>query len=603
MQVFTCLKRLKGSMEIDPTFEIPLLEEDPPCNNLPRSMLQNTGKPNGRKRAQTTGLSLPKYTAVMQRPLLIAKLAAIVNLEGSLSRKLIVWDNALKIEKDQISFVHLLSGDHLQQKRPEDRLNQFHLEAAETCLKYLTGARKAHAPFNATTKSGCAAEYKGLVGAQPFIEYAATFWPVHVRHAGPRSLPKLWPHIVQTLNDASCRELSFQVYQFCNHEEYIPEQSFLHILANYGLTAATEKALSLDTQATIQLDLNARDSKSRTPLWWAVKNQRVEMVKLLLAAQNVDFNAQDDEGMSPVMVAVAKGFTDVTKLFLEPEFSSRVSWALRDHQEFTCLYWAATSGFDDLVSLLLTQNEVVQTINGSGHSPLVTAARKGHAQIVKDLLFHGASPNATDTCDGRAALSWAAGNGHEDVVDNLLYGEEVDLAHADRKLKWTAFQWAAERENGAIARKILGVTSEKAGSGGCDPISALFLEVAKRGQGQALEILLEQFNSKADCRDGDTSGRTALSYAAERGHVNVVEKLLCSHSVGVNSGDVKGKTALMWAADQGRSGVVEVLLAWKELDVRAVDSDGRCAHDWASASNHVGIRRLIERLDQECSGI
>ncbi|EXJ76587.1 uncharacterized protein A1O5_01095 [Cladophialophora psammophila CBS 110553] len=319
------------------------------------------------------------------------------------------------------------------------------------------------------------------------------------------------------------------------------------------------------------------------------------MVELLLNDKKVDFNAQDDEGMLPVMVAVKNGFTDIAELFLRSDFSARIYWNLCDQRGFTCLFWAATSDFEDLVSLLLKQSEIVQGIDkpGARHSPLASAARKGYVQIVIALLDHSATPDAKDDREGRAALSWAAGNGHEDVVDRLLRCEDIDINHADRRLKWTAFQWAAAQKQGAIAWKILHETLERLGNRWRDYISTLFLDVAKRGQYEALNILLELHDFDPDFRDRD-SQRTALSFAAEHGHVRIVQRLLSSGRVNVNAGDVGRKTALMWTADQGRSSVVKELLAREELDILAVDSEERCACDWAQASNHLDVQRLIE---------
>ncbi|KIW26479.1 uncharacterized protein PV07_09572 [Cladophialophora immunda] len=560
-------------------------------------------------RAQTQTLSLLGLVAVVQRPLSTAELAAITNLKGSPLANLIslgstgdevrdrirLGEEALKIQGDRIHFFHPSLRDYLLQTWPEDKFQQLHLEVAETCLMYLTSTGESYHPFRESEKAKCAAKYKVLVDTQPFVEYAAAFWPAHVQLVGFSRLRTLWPLLFKTMHVTRCRELSFQVYKFFNHEEHIQNQSFLHILAHHNLTSVTELALSASQHGKIDLDLNARDSKRRTPLWWAVAKNRVEMVELLLNDQGVDFNARDDEGMSPVMVSAWKGFTDVTKIFLRPGFSAKVSWS--DQHRCTCLYWAATSGSEDVVRLLLEQSEVVEGIANPnlGPSPLATAARKGHVQIVTALLEHGASPNAKDDDDGRAALSWAAGSGHAPVVDQLLRCRDIDLADTDRKRKWTAFQWAAAQQKAEIAGKILDAMAKRSHHDGRDLISELFLEVAAKGQDEALGIVLERHCLNPDWRDRYRSARrTALFLAAEHGHAAIVRTLVSSGWVDVNARDDKGKTALMWAADEGRTSVVQELLALEEIDIPAVDLEGRGASDWAQASNHKDIQRLIE---------
>ena len=61
------------------------------------------------------------------------------------------------------------------------------------------------------------------------------------------------------------------------------------------------------------------------------------------------------------------------------------------------------------------------------------------------------------------------------------------------------------------------------------------------------------------CEMGDTSGVTALMFAAQEGHERAVE-LLLQRGAEINKQDGNGYTALMDAAGNGHERVVELLL-------------------------------------------
>jgi hypothetical protein len=91
-----------------------------------------------------------------------------------------------------------------------------------------------------------------------------------------------------------------------------------------------------------------------------------------------------------------------------------------------------------------------------------------------------------------------------------------------------------------------------------------------------------------DVNAKDELSRTALHWAAEKGHTEVVGALLKIEGIEVNTQDKWGKTALHIAAQNGHTEVVSALIK-KGADVKAIDQFGRTALHWATEKRHAKV--------------
>ncbi|KIW66036.1 hypothetical protein PV04_08245 [Phialophora macrospora] len=566
-------------------------------------------------RATAESVLLLRLLAVVERPLSVTELATLITMNRSpfailfalgstaaaIRDKIRFGEEALKTRQDEILFFHPSMPKHLRKIWTEDDFRETHLKVAEACLIYLNSIGDSHKPLQARWKSECGADYKTLIGALPLLEYSAVHWPTHLRCAGSDGASRLWPFLRQCLSSHTKRELSFQVYRFWHHDDYIKGQSILHLLALHNLTSIVRLVIVGRFDLVARWDVDAMDSSGRTPLWWAVKKGHKDIVSLLLEYRSVDCNIQDHEAkISPPMLAIKSGFTDIVKLFLETG-STRITWGLLKSNglAFTALYWAATANFEDLVILLLPRKEFSQDLEKpcANQTPLVAAARNGYSGIVQVLLKSGARPDSIDETEGLSALSWAARIGHKAVVDCLLRWRDVDVNLRDRKLNWSPFQWAAAHSHEEIASSILREMCRRWGSQAPQGRIALLLEAAEKSQLEALKILLQQDDLKPDSTDRQ-DGRTALSLAAEHGQIRVVQLLIGDEDTNVNSVDPDLKTPLMWAADKGHDKIVHVLSACPKVDVNALDSKNRSAYDWARMQGKTDVCKLLKGLQR-----
>jgi len=154
----------------------------------------------------------------------------------------------------------------------------------------------------------------------------------------------------------------------------------------------------------------------------------------------------------------------------------------------------------------------------NGRTPLLWAAANGYEAVIQQLLEKGSATETTDK-NGRTSLSWAAGNGHAAVVQRLLEkGAAIEVM--DKLYGRTSLSWAAENGHEEVVRLLV--------------------------------------DKGANIEAEDRSYRTPLSWAAENGHEGVV-RLLFDKGANINAADENSQTPLLWAADNGHEGVVRLL--------------------------------------------
>ncbi|KAJ6004873.1 hypothetical protein N7540_012672 [Penicillium herquei] len=286
---------------------------------------------------------------------------------------------------------------------------------------------------------------------------------------------------------------------------------------------------------------------------------------------------------APIILAAMHGLSSVVQEFLERPDVDIESQDSRYGQ--TPLSWAAESGHDTVVSLLLSAKADIESQDSSGRTPLSQAARNGHDTVVSLLLSAKADIESKDSRYGQTPLSWAAERGHDTVV-SLLLSAKADIESQDSSGR-TTLSWAAERGHGTVVSLLLSAKAdiESQDSSGRTPLS----QAAGNGHGTVVSLLL---SIKADIESKDSSGRTPLSWAAGNGHDTVVS-LLLSAKADIESQDSEyGQTPLSWAAENGHGTVVSLLLSAK-ADIESQDSSGHTPLSWAAISGYNTVVSLL----------
>ena len=103
-----------------------------------------------------------------------------------------------------------------------------------------------------------------------------------------------------------------------------------------------------------------------------------------------------------------------------------------------------------------------------------------------------------------------------------------------------------------------------------------------------------------DINARDSMGRTALAWAAVRGHENIIKILLQRKEVNADTKDAAyDRTPLLWAVELRHEGVAKLLLEQEDIDPNTADTEyGRTPLWWAAQFGYEGvIKLLLERKE------
>ncbi|KAF6763519.1 ankyrin repeat-containing domain protein [Ephemerocybe angulata] len=252
------------------------------------------------------------------------------------------------------------------------------------------------------------------------------------------------------------------------------------------------------------IEVNASDTRGRTPLRFAAENSHEAVVKLLLAAPRIDVNAPDTDGRTPLCFAAQRGHEAIVKLLLT---APGIDVSVPDTDGRTPLIFAAIKGHEGVVQLLLAIPGVdVNAPDTKGWTPLIHAVwnnERGSVQVrkvpnltadslaVKLLLAaSGIEVNVADT-SGWSALTWAAFEGKEDIARDLCAVPEiiVDVAGVKRRIENPPGgpreeYYSASKDEQAKCVRILEEFLESKGSGAQDGSERIGPSAGRRPKGR-----------------------------------------------------------------------------------------------------------------------
>ena len=135
----------------------------------------------------------------------------------------------------------------------------------------------------------------------------------------------------------------------------------------------------------------------------SIAKNKVEICKLFISA-GIDINSRDDLGTPMLNVAVRNDNIELTKMLLE--YGADIN-AVSNDRGYTAVMDAVWKGNKDITKLLIEQGAELNTISKEGQSNLVLAVGANNIAICKMLAENGADPDIKDQM-GMSAYNYAS---------------------------------------------------------------------------------------------------------------------------------------------------------------------------------------------------
>lgn len=224
----------------------------------------------------------------------------------------------------------------------------------------------------------------------------------------------------------------------------------LHYATMKGHTPIVEHLVCIKT---IKLDI--RSWSGCTPLWLASSYGHVDILAILLD-HKAEFDITNHLAQTPLLQAAKNGHLEVVKLLC-------LIGANIEHQDSNRkrpINLAFMERHYELVYFLVCQGAKVSAEICNGARLLLKASMRGDIEIVESLLATGylADTEVTDD-EKRTSLSWAAGNGHADVVEKLLLKRAIVESHDMHGL--TPVLWASKNGHDSTLMPLLRLLVEE----------------------------------------------------------------------------------------------------------------------------------------------
>ncbi len=172
-------------------------------------------------------------------------------------------------------------------------------------------------------------------------------------------------------------------------------------------------------------DANARDDNGCTPIVRAASGGYLSTVKLLLES-GADVNTPCNHGPNALSLAVSHGQEAVVILLIEKGADVN----RRGQQGWYPISGAIEAGHAGIVSDLINHGAEIN-VRYSNYTPLIHAAERGRAEIVKMLLDGDADVRAIDQ-NGMSALMQAIDKGYPEIAKMLIEkGSDVNIRAGD----------------------------------------------------------------------------------------------------------------------------------------------------------------------------
>ncbi|KAJ5483157.1 hypothetical protein N7530_002403 [Penicillium desertorum] len=360
-------------------------------------------------------------------------------------------------------------------------------------------------------------------------------------------------HAIRAENETIIRMLLFDKRADINWQDKYQQTPLIYAMRR-----------GLRPTASLLLDFNPcldkRDHKHRSAIWYAIAHSDESLVEALLK-RGGDICTPDYKRISPISLAIAKKSVKITRmLLLHSENISGKSLLKDTHIRDRLLWRAVQAGLQDIVSLLVANGANPNSRTRDGKTLLHQATEKGDRKVVQQLLTYKETSVKARDIYGRTVFHIAAEYGHQSIIRLLLIDGAVDINALDVNGA-TALCLAVHAKHTAIGLQILANDHVRINVAGQNGRTALHHAVMT-GNMPIICALLDNEDLDPNIRDNEEW--VPLTHAAFNGDLRVVELLLVGKDIQVN---VEQAPPLFYAAKKGHLDVVRRLLCVDTIDI------------------------------------
>ena len=317
-------------------------------------------------------------------------------------------------------------------------------------------------------------------------------------------------------------------------------------------------------------DINAKGSRGNTPLHYACKKGKYEIVKFLtnhhecnIEAENFyykdravhlacesghidivrhlvinkhcDINAKNSRGYTPLHYACGEGKYEIVKFLTDhPECNIEAE----SNYNIRAVHLACESGHIDIVRhLVINKHYGINAKDSGGYTLLHYACGEGKYEIVKFLTDHPECNIEAENNYNIRAVHVACKLGHIDIVRHLVIDKHCDI-NAKNSRGYTPLHYACEE-----------------------------------GKYEIVKFLTDhdECNIEAENNYNDR----AVHVACESGHIDIVRHLVIDKRCDINAKNSRGYTPLHYACEKGKYKIVKFLTDHSKCDMEAEDHSHR----------------------------
>ncbi|KAJ7575154.1 ankyrin repeat-containing domain protein [Mycena floridula] len=366
-----------------------------------------------------------------------------------------------------------------------------------------------------------------------------------------------------------------------------------------------EVARLLLQHPNIQPNLAADSISGWTPLHHAVEYNHVKIIELLFQHTDIQINLADSLGKTPLHYAVDKNIVQIIRILL---LRADLQPNLADNAGQTPLHYAASYNNGDVVQLLLQlKNIQPKLVDNNGDTALTLACRQGYIEAIKPFLQRVDVDIESYDCHSSTPLSCALEYGHLEVTGLLLQHQFIQTGRIPLNYDADKHPLNFHLIDLILQQSAMPSTSD-------DPVGLhtpnLHIELVRSllrvhnvtwhhaaGQGHVATMKLLLQTDEIDPNFQDDQSRTALSYAVEGCHMEVVWFLLQLHNTQSDLADKDRRTPLMYCWSEEHLAIFKLLLRCKEINLNATDILGCTPLTYAACNGLQTMAQLLLAKD------